>query len=218
MHLGLLDVIYFLVAGVVLGLASMELTKKLIKVRIKPEMDVLNIDTKYSPVIWATVFAACLMLSCIRFSSIYAKAEFAVMLCIISCAFMVDVSIRRLPNELLLAVLAVKIVSVTVDCFTNGFAIGKIVTPLLGLAVAMVIFFAPALLHLAIGNGDIKYGAVIGFFFGARIFQAMVIMAIVDILIYVFLRISKKGGMKTYIPIIPLLSIGAVATMLFPVL
>ena len=68
------------------------------------------------------------------------------------------------------------------------------------------------------GAGDIKYSGVIGIcIYATGYFQSMVIMAILVAIAYLYLKITKKGDMKTQIPMGPFLSAGTVITMCFSV-
>ena len=69
------------------------------------------------------------------------------------------------------------------------------------------------------GNGDVKLSAVFGFALGfVGYIQAMVVMAVISVLLLLVLIITKKGNGKTKTPMGPALSIGAVLTVLLPLL
>lgn len=95
----------------------------------------------------------------------------------------------------------------------------NLVMSLIGIAVSFLIFYIPKLVGLYMGNGDVKLSAVFGFALGfVGYIQAMVVMAVISVLLLLVLIITKKGNGKTKTPMGPALSIGAVLTVLLPLL
>jgi prepilin signal peptidase PulO-like enzyme (type II secretory pathway) len=87
-----------------------------------------------------------------------------------------------------------------------------------GFFVGMVVCLIPGMLKIPMGAGDVKYNAVIGIcLYATGYFQAMIFMALFVALYYLYLKITKKGGMKTMAPMGPFLSAGTVITMCFSV-
>ena len=117
----------------------------------------------------------------------------------------VDLAIRRIPNQMLLIILIA--------------GLANLVMSLIGIAVSFLIFYIPKLVGLYMGNGDVKLSAVFGFALGfVGYIQAMVVMAVISVLLLIVLIITKKGNGKTKTPMGPALSIGAVLTVLLPLL
>lgn len=127
----------------------------------------------------------------------------------------VDLLIRRIPNPMLLCMLVLKIADITV-CVVRGQGIkGALLPSLIGAIVGYVMFVAPAFLKLMVGAGDIKYSIVLGFYLGIyKYVQAMVIMALLLLVYLIYLRVTKKGNLKTAAPMGPYISVGAIVVML----
>ncbi len=139
--------------------------------------------------------------------------QFLLVFLILLSLSIVDIVVRRIPNELLLALILIYALGHTLNRGWTG-----ITTNLLGAAIAAVLFTLPARLGLQIGWGDIKYAVVIGFCFGLTgLLQVTLVMGLGLGLYTAYLYISRRGGLLTSAAIGPYLSLGAVATMVFPV-
>ncbi len=132
---------------------------------------------------------------------------------IILCLSAVDIVIRRIPNELLLALLLAYAAGHTVSPGWSGFT-----SNLLGAAVAAAVFMLPSKLGMIIGWGDVKYAVVIGFCFGLTgILQVMLVMGLSLGVYTAYLYLSRRGSVKSTAAMGPYISLGAMATMVFPV-
>lgn len=209
----LVHILVFGLLGIVLGLGSMKLTDKLIADRLEPGMTVVNIKNKYTPFIWSAVMAAVFILLCFNKSSDVARVECILMICVCACIGMVDISIRRVPNQLLLVLMCMRIIFAAVDMvFVTGFRMEVITGALAGLLLGYFIFMLPAYLHVPIGAGDIKYAAVVGFYFGLMGFlQVMVLMGVCVFAYYLYLRIAGKGNRKSFVAMGPFMALGMIA-------
>ncbi len=128
----------------------------------------------------------------------------------------VDSLVRKIPNPLLLAMIVIQVAYITYVCIMTQ-SIDEIPKAFLGFFIGMVVCFIPSLLKIPMGAGDIKYNGVIGLCIGAAgYFESMILMAVFVTIAFLYLRISKKGGMKTLIPMGPFISIGLVISMVFP--
>mgnify|MGYP000538165946 CR=1 FL=1 len=126
----------------------------------------------------------------------------------------VDLAIRRIPNQMLLIILIAGLANDIINPLIYG---GSIKQNLV--MVSFLIFYIPKLVGLYMGNGDVKLSAVFGFALGfVGYIQAMVVMAVISVLLLIVLIITKKGNGKTKTPMGPALSIGAVLTVLLPLL
>ncbi|MDD6727605.1 MAG: hypothetical protein PUE08_00060 [Eubacteriales bacterium] len=130
----------------------------------------------------------------------------------------VDSIIRKIPNSLLLVMIvthAVYAVYVSIATKTSQVLIASLIGAFIGLLACT----APSLLRIPVGAGDIKYSGVIGLclYLGGYL-QAMVIMGLLALGAYIILKVTKKGGMKTLIPMGPFLSAGTVISMCFPLI
>ena len=110
----------------------------------------------------------------------------------------IDMLIRRIPNALLLGMLLLQICNIV---------------------IAYVIFVIPGFLKLRIGAGDVKYSAVIGFMLGLQGYiEAMAVMGFTIFIYYLFLKITRRGNLKTAAPMAPFLSGGVLVSLFFPLI
>lgn len=125
-----------------------------------------------------------------------------------ACAFYIDAVRRIIPNELVLAIL------VLAAAFGFPGAIRfQIWQSLLGLCVCFVIFFLPGLFGKAVGAGDVKLAAAMGFALGlsGSLYAIAGMGALV--LLYVLLDRSMPlpQRLKEMIPMGPFLALALVA-------
>ena len=124
----------------------------------------------------------------------------------------VDDSIRKIPNELLLMLLILKLGAVA----ASG-SLAPLLPALAGMVVGAVVFIIPSKLGIFIGWGDIKMAAAAGFCLGVvGILQAVLVMGAIIALYSLYLIITKRGGMKTKVAIGPPLSLGMMVSLLLP--
>ena len=75
------------------------------------------------------------------------------------------------------------------------------------------------MIKVPVGIGDIKYGAVAGFYFGALGFiEVMLVMSAAELIYLGYLLITGKGNWKTWAPMGPYISVGMLFTALFPLI
>jgi len=219
--LNIVVVLLFVVVGAVCGVLSCFVAEKLICDRIDPN-EIKSGGSKYiNPIaryIWAAVLGVAFVGIHFTTASYITCLEYAIVFCIAACIAIVDFRIQRIPNQLLLALLILKVVFTIIAIIKDGFKLNLITGPIIGLVFGFVVYLVPGFLHLNIGAGDIKYGAVIGFYLGLFGFlQTMIIMGITMGAYLVYLRVLNKGGMKTMVPNGPFMSFGVVISCLFPV-
>lgn len=129
----------------------------------------------------------------------------------------VDILLRRIPNAILLGMMLLQITNIVVEAYRGAIVMDLLYKSFVGLFLAYIIFLLPAIFKLSVGAGDIKYSAVIGFMLGFYNYvEAMAIMAFTLILFYIYLKITKTGGMKTAAPMAPFLSVGTLVALMFP--
>src|SRR5665647_3449155 len=97
--------------------------------------------------------------------------------CIIISA--VDITIKKIPNEILLFTLIIGIIFV----FVNNKA-SSINLNIIGFIVGFIMFFLPALIGKGAGWGDVKYAAIVGFCLGIYNFLIAVIIMTSLLLVY----------------------------------
>ena len=130
----------------------------------------------------------------------------------------VDMDIKKIPNSSVLALLTVRTVALVYQIATGAPLKETLIPSLVGLAAGFILYQLPMLIGIPIGTGDVKYSAAIGYCLGAfGYIQAALIMAVGLLVYLVYLVATKKGSLKTSVPMGPYLSLGAVVTVLFPV-
>lgn len=129
----------------------------------------------------------------------------------------VDALIRKIPNSLLLVMIIIQVPYITYTC-----VIEKSPEPLFLAFVGFIIGFASCAVpskKLPIGSGDTKYCAMIGGTLGLTLYmQSVILMGLIGLVVLVYLKVSKKGGVKTMIPMGPLISLSSVISICFPIL
>lgn len=129
----------------------------------------------------------------------------------------VDILLRRIPNAILLGMILLQIANIAMEVVMGANPMDTIISSFVGMFLAYIVFMLPAMLKLSVGMGDVKYSAVIGFTMGFNNYvEAMAIMAMAILIFYLYLKLTKKGNIKTAAPMAPFLSIGAFVALLFP--
>jgi prepilin signal peptidase PulO-like enzyme (type II secretory pathway) len=214
-------IIVSLLYGIVLGVVTIPLSKKLALSRTEDPAEVAPLNRN-------SIKALSLVLGLAASVGLMFTADAAdlyirnvLLLIPIFALSFVDAVVRKIPNSCLLSMLVVELVYVIYHCTTlkQSDDVFQFISGIfLGFFVGMVVCFIPSLLHIPMGAGDIKYSGVIGIcLYATGYFQSMIIMAILVALCYAYLKLSKKGGMKTQVPMGPFLSAGTVATMCFSI-
>ena len=150
---------------------------------------------------------------CVIISNLTTRYEVMILFCICLSISWVDWLISKIPNEFLLALLLCKLLFMLLDHQEEFLKQG-----LIGFAAASFLFLIPSIIGIPIGAGDIKFAAVIGFYFGLMPFvQIILIMAVALLAYLVYLLITKKGSWKTMAPMGPFFSFGVMLTALYSV-
>lgn len=204
-----------LVAGCVMGGLSLWLTDFLIEKRVESAGETVpKADRFRSYIIWGTLSAAAyaIILHITGFGIMFIECALLFSLCL--CLSAVDYRIRKIPNELLLAIIATKAVMLAIDYKPQN-----LTKSIIGLVFGLIVFMIPSYLGISIGWGDIKYAAAAGFYLGAvSLLQAIIIMALGLGVYAIYLFITKKGNLKTAAALGPYISLGIIVSMLFPII
>ena len=171
------------------------------------------------------VIAAWVLLSGILFAAAFAifkttaaRLEAIAYISVAISIGIIDLDIKKIPNSLVLSLLIIRTVSI-IYAITTGIPVKQTLIPsLIGLAAGFILYQLPTLIGIPIGTGDVKYSAAIGYCLGAFGFlQASLIMAAGLVVYLIYLVATKKGSLKTAVPMGPYLSLGVVVTALYPV-
>ena len=209
-------ILLFALAGAICAIPVRLLTRRLVAVRGGHPDEARLLCGRLSAVLFMALgsLGFSLISVVIPMTDMVRLIQFLLVFLILLSLSVVDIVIRRIPNELLLALILTYALGHSLDAGWSG-----ITTNLLGAAIAAVLFTLPTRMGLfPIGWGDVKYAVVIGFCFGLLgLLQVTMVMGLGLGLYTAYLYISRRGGLFTSAAIGPYLSAGAVATMVFPV-
>lgn len=167
------------------------------------------LNAKYSAQGFAVLNGAVWLGSVLGFGLNPLTLEFLIMFSICLALSVVDISIRKIPNEILLLML---ITSLTFLVVNNGF--GNISDRLIGLVAGVVVFLLPTIVGKGAGAGDIKLAGVVGFCLGLHDMLGAYIFMLIPLLIYTaYVYIAKKGSVKSKVALGAFMSVGF--TMVF---
>lgn len=214
------------VYGIIVGALAVPISKKLILNRTDDPGEVIALNGKLNKI--AIILASLLSSVAIGATSGMFTTETSqvniiaymvrnlLLLFPMLCIAITDSLIRKIPNSLLLSMIGIQLIYLTFYAITNGTATVFIKAGF-GLFVGFVACTAPSILKIPVGAGDIKYSAVIGLcIYLSNYLQAMIIMGLLAVIAYIILKVTRKGGMKTLIPMGPFLSAGTVISICFP--
>ena len=215
----LLKILVTVIYGAALGILTIPLSKKLALSRTEDPAEVAPLDKtwiKILSIILGIAATAALTFTADKDAVDLYIRNLLLLIPIFSLSY-VDAVVRKIPNPLLITMLAIEVVYVAYHCISEKTA-DIIPSIFVGFFVGMVVCLIPSILKIPMGAGDIKYSGVIGIcVYATGYFQSMVTMAVLVALFYVYLKLTKKGGMKTQVPMGPFLSIGTVVTMAFSI-
>lgn len=130
------------------------------------------------------------------------------LLLVCASAFYIDAVRRIIPNELVIAIL----VLASVFGFTGAIRF-QIWHSLLGLVVCFVIFFLPGLFGKAVGAGDVKLAAAMGYALGLS--GSLYAIACMGALVLVYVILDRSTPLaqrlKEMIPMGPFLALALIA-------
>ncbi len=139
------------------------------------------------------------------------------LLLVCAVAAITDIHHRIIPNETVLAILALTLLfGIPGLCGAAGFPRFRPGRAFLGLAVCMVIFFLPALFGKSVGAGDVKLAGAMGFCLGLGFSLGAVVLMGALVLAFVFLqnRLPTLQFVKTRIPLGPFLGLSLCLVLL----
>lgn len=172
----------------------------------------------------ATV-VAWVLISAVMFAAVFARTDDTALriesIAYISVAIgigIVDLDIKKIPNSSVLALLVIRTAALIYAIATGVPVKESLIPSLIGLAAGFILYQLPMLIGIPIGAGDVKYSAAIGYCLGAfGYLQAALVMALGLAVYLVYLVATKKGSLKTAVPMGPFLSLGVAATVLYPI-
>ncbi len=128
-----------------------------------------------------------------------------------ACAFYIDAKFRIIPNELVLAILAL-----TAIFGLTGAISFQIIPALIGLVACFIIFFVPSLFGQKVGAGDIKLASAMGFALGltGSLYAIACMGALVLLYALVDSRMPLPQRLKAMIPMGPFLALALIVVLL----
>lgn len=208
-------VITALAYGIALGVVTLPLSKRLILSRVEDPAEAAPLNTTVYKVLSVIIGIGVSFAVVFTATSIAILARNLLLLVPILSIALVDALIRKIPNPLLITMLVIQAIYLTYYCVVNKSAEGLAAAGI-GLVIGFIACWAPSLLRIPMGNGDIKYNAVIGFCLAAvGYFQAMVCMGVLVFIYLIGLFIKTrdlKGSLEHLAAMGPFLSAGTLIT------
>lgn len=212
----LVKILVGIIWGAVLGIISVPLSKKLTLNRTDDPVKAAPLNKPIFKILAVVVGMVASVGLVLTADDTYELIRNMLLLIPIFSIAIVDSLIRKIPNSLLLAMIIFQAVYCTYYSIVNH-TTRNLIMAAFGFFVGFAACTVPSILKIPVGSGDIKYSAVIGLcVYFAGYLEAMVLMGLLAVVCLAYLKISKKGGLKTMIPMGPLISIGTVITMCFP--
>jgi len=213
----MVETIYGGALGTLAALAFNRIAIFQIKKRTQEASKIEAVKNTAVIVAWVLFSGVLFAVSFLRYSETAARLEAVAYISVAIAIGIVDLDIKKIPNSSVLTLLIIRTVAI-VYAIATGVPVKETLIPsLIGLAAGFILYQLPMLVGVPIGTGDVKYSAAIGYCLGVFGFlQASLIMAAGLIIFLIYLVATKKGSLKTSVPMGPYLSLGAVITVLFP--
>lgn len=203
--------------GVFLGIITIPLSKKLILNRVEDPVKTAPLNKtafRLMSVVVGVVASVAVALTAEDTASFIRNL---LILVPVSSIAVVDSLIRKIPNSLLVVMIVIQVPYITYTCIAQE-SPETLFTAFLGFIIGFASCAVPSK-KLPIGSGDTKYCAIIGGTIYLTLFmQSVILMGLIGLIILAYLKISKKGGVKTMIPMGPLISLSSVISLCFPLL
>lgn len=211
------DMIYGGVLGILAALAFNRISLFQIKRRTDESARIEAVKNTALIVIWTVLSGVLFAVVFARFSETAVRLESILYISVAISIGVVDFDIKKIPNSSVLALLLIRTVAL-IYAIVKGAPLKECLIPsLVGLAAGFILYQLPMFFGIPIGTGDVKYSAAIGYCLGAfGYLQAALIMAAGLIVYLIYLVVTKKGSLKTAVPMGPYLSLGVAVTVLFP--
>lgn len=213
----MIDVLYGGALGILAALAFSRIAIFQIKQRTDETAKLEAVQNAAVTIIWVLLSGVLFAAAFVRFEETALRLEAIAYISIAISIGIVDLDIKKIPNSSVLALLIVRTAAI-IYAIATGVPVKECLIPsLIGLAAGFILYQLPMFFGIPIGTGDVKYSAAIGYCLGAfGYLQAALIMAAGLIIYLIYLVATKKGSLKTAVPMGPYLSLGVIVTVLFP--
>jgi prepilin signal peptidase PulO-like enzyme (type II secretory pathway) len=152
-----------------------------------------------------------------RFSSVSTIAYFFVLTMICKMVAIIDLQHRIIPNELLIVMLISKLaVGIPGALGVTGFPKANMILAVTGLIVGLIVFIIPGIAGKAVGMGDVKFAACVGFCMELQGLLYTVVLMGACVVAYTLIQTNKtiRNMMYEMIPMGPFIAVSMVAIML----
>ncbi len=213
----MIDALYGGLLGILAALAFSRIAIFQIKQRTDESAKLEAVQNAAVMITWVLLSGVLFAVAFVRFDDIAQRLEAIAYISIAISIGIVDLDIKKIPNSSVLALLLIRTAAI-VYAIATGVPVKECLIPsLIGLAAGFILYQLPMFFGIPIGTGDVKYSAAIGYCLGAfGYLQAALIMAAGLIIYLIYLVATKKGSLKTAVPMGPYLSLGVIVTVLFP--
>ncbi len=214
----MIEIVYGGLLGILAALAFNLISIFQIKRRTDENTKIEAVKNTAVVVAWLLISGALFVAIFALFEDTATRMEAAAYISIAISIGVVDLDIKKIPNSSVLALMIIRTVAI-VYAIATGVPVKQTLIPsLVGLAAGFILYQLPMLIGIPIGTGDVKYSTAIGYCLGAfGYLQAALIMAAGLVVYLIYLVATKKGSLKTAVPMGPYLSLGVVVTVLHPV-
>lgn len=214
----MIEVVYGGMLGILAALAFNRISIFQIKRRTDENAKIEAVKNTAVIVAWVLISGILFAAAFAVFKDTAARLEAVAYISIAISIGVVDLDIKKIPNSSVLSLMIIRTAAL-IYATATGVPLKQTVIPsLIGLAAGFILYQLPMLIGIPIGTGDVKYSAAIGYCLGAfGYLQAALIMAAGLVVYLIYLVATKKGSLKTAVPMGPYLSLGVVVTILYPV-
>ena len=213
----MIELVYAAAIGLLVGLVFQQISVRQVRKRSDNEQAIKRINSPIVIILRMVLSAALFAGAFWRYDDTVERIQALVIISIAINITAVDVDIRKIPNESVLLLFLTK-VGVIIAQLVQGQQFREVTFPaVMGLVVGFALYCIPSVFKIPIGAGDIKFCAAIGFCLGVYGFlESSIIMALAMLVFWAYLKISKRGSMRTVTMMGPYLSLGAVFSLLLP--
>lgn len=201
--------IVIIVLGAVVGLLMEKASINLINKRVNDLMIIRFSGSNAKTLMWAIINSLSWFFV-VWINGLHANTIECILLISVSIILSaVDITIKKIPNELILLTLIIGATFTVIDK-----QLGSISINLIGFAVGFILFLIPAFIGKGAGWGDVKYAAVVGFCLGVYGFlTAIICMALILLVYTAYLIHTGKGNLKTKIALGPFMASGFISVL-----
>ena len=168
------------------------------------------------PYVGLPIIATALLILCLDRMESFVLFRYELIIVFGYVAAVLDLKMKRIPNSLVMAMLAIWVFIMTPALFIDtGAAVRLLKNAALGFAIGGGLFLLVYIIsHKGLGGGDVKFIAAAGLYLGFNgVIQTILFGTVLAALTGLALILLKKIGRKDSIPLAPFLFAGILATV-----